>query len=163
MVFLMLSVYINENFTLSLKKELNAMFSRILLASDGSAHAVRATKNAAYLAEGRKESIVTVLYSVDGSTSKSDVLKEVSKDILVQKRRERLGDTESILKERNVSYEIKIIKGDPGPAIVKYANENQFDIVVIGSRGLNGLQEMVLGSVSHKVAKRAHCPVLIVK
>jgi len=33
----------------------------------------------------------------------------------------------------------------------------------VGSRGLNSLQEMVLGSVSHKIAKRVQCPVLIVK
>ncbi|SDP63342.1 universal stress protein [Halobacillus aidingensis] len=139
------------------------MFSRILLASDGSAHAERAAENAAHLAEGKNGSIVTILYSVDGSTSKSDVLKEECKEALLQKRRAKLAATEEILKEREIDYVVKIIKGDPGPSIVKYANENQVDVVVIGSRGLNGLQEMVLGSVSHKVAKRAHCPVLIVK
>ncbi|MGB8270820.1 MAG: universal stress protein, partial [Priestia megaterium] len=41
--------------------------------------------------------------------------------------------------------------------------KNNFNLVVIGSRGLNSLQEMVLGSVSHKVAKRVHCPVMIIK
>jgi nucleotide-binding universal stress UspA family protein len=35
--------------------------------------------------------------------------------------------------------------------------------VVIGSRGLNSFQEMVLGSVSQKVAKRVNAPVMIVK
>ena len=139
------------------------MFSRILLASEGSSHAIRAAENAAYLASANKGSNVTVLYSIDGRASKSDVLSEDSKEALLQKRRERLAATENVLKERDVPYEVKILKGDPGPTIVNYANENQFDLVVIGSRGLNGLQEMVLGSVSHKVAKRAICPVLIVK
>jgi nucleotide-binding universal stress UspA family protein len=37
------------------------------------------------------------------------------------------------------------------------------DLMIIGSRGLNSLQEMVLGSVSYKVIKRVQCPVLIVK
>lgn len=41
--------------------------------------------------------------------------------------------------------------------------KNKVDIVVIGSRGLNTLQEMVLGSVSHKVMKRVHRPAMIVK
>ncbi|WP_370876089.1 universal stress protein [Evansella vedderi] len=41
--------------------------------------------------------------------------------------------------------------------------ENEFDLVVIGSRWLNKLREMVLGRVSHKVAKRVACPVMIVK
>ncbi|MGN7308692.1 universal stress protein, partial [Bacillus subtilis] len=49
------------------------------------------------------------------------------------------------------------------PEIVKYANENKVDLIVLVSRCLNALQELVLGSVSHKVAKRAHCPVMIVK
>jgi hypothetical protein len=57
------------------------------------------------------------------------------------------------------SCETVFLSGDPGPKIVDYANENQFDPVVIGSRGLNPLQEFVLGSVSHKVAKRADCSV----
>lgn len=46
---------------------------------------------------------------------------------------------------------------------MEYANKGSYDIVIIGSRGLNSLQEMVLGSVSHKVVKRVVCPVLIVK
>nr|WP_259337888.1 universal stress protein [Staphylococcus devriesei] len=35
--------------------------------------------------------------------------------------------------------------------------------IILGTRGLNSLQEMVLGSVSHKLAKRAQIPVIIVK
>ena len=46
---------------------------------------------------------------------------------------------------------------------MKFANENNVDLLVIGSRGLNSLQEMVLGSVSHKVIKRVNCPALVVK
>lgn len=53
-----------------------------------------------------------------------------------------------------------MLYGEPGPSIVYYANKEQFDLVIIGSRGLNSLQEMVLGSVSHKVVKRVKCPVL---
>ncbi|WP_256592904.1 universal stress protein [Pseudomonas sp. 2822-17] len=46
---------------------------------------------------------------------------------------------------------------------MREANNGEYDIVIIGSRGLNPFQEMVLGSVSHKIAKRVECPVLIVK
>ena len=57
--------------------------------------------------------------------------------------------------------EVKVLRGEPGPAIVDYANEEEFDLAILGSRGLNRLQEMVLGSVSQKVVKRVNCPVLI--
>ena len=68
-----------------------------------------------------------------------------------------------LIKEANVLAKITILKGAPGPEIVRYANEENVDLVVIGSRGLNALQQMVLGSVSHKVMKRVTCPALIVK
>jgi nucleotide-binding universal stress UspA family protein len=42
--------------------------------------------------------------------------------------------------------------------VVDYANSHNFDLVAAGSRGLNSLQEMVLGSVSHKIAKRVKAP-----
>lgn len=58
---------------------------------------------------------------------------------------------------------MKIFHGEPGPAIVEFTNNNSYDLLVIGSRGLNAFQEMVLGSVSHKVVKRANCPVMVVK
>ncbi|UOQ91572.1 universal stress protein [Halobacillus shinanisalinarum] len=139
------------------------MFDRILLASDGSDHAVRATHMAVKLTGSEKHGKVTVIYTIDGSTSKTDVLSEENSMALQEKRRERLHATEDILQSEKIDYEVRIVKGDPGPTIVKFANENRFSVVVVGSRGLNRLQEMVLGSVSHKVAKRAECPVVIVK
>ena len=139
------------------------MFAKILLASDGSSHAEKAAQEAVKLIQSGQPSEITVLYVVDSSTSKADVLAEGSKEVLLQKRKQRLESTEKILKDKAVPYTIQVIKGEPCPAIVEYANKHGFDIVVIGSRGLNSLQEMVLGSVSHKVAKRANCPVMIVK
>ncbi|MHC0551186.1 universal stress protein [Salinicoccus sp. CNSTN-B1] len=51
----------------------------------------------------------------------------------------------------------------PAKEIIKEAELENYELVVIGSRGLSRFQEMVLGSVSHKVAKRAEIPVMIVK
>lgn len=139
------------------------MLNRILLASDGSPHAARAAEHAVHLARLNPATKITVLYCIDGSTSKTDVLQEEGRTALIEKRKTRIQSTEEVLKEAEVSYEVEIIKGDPGPKIVEYANQNDYEVVVIGSRVLNGFQEMVLGSVSHKVAKRANCPVMIVK
>lgn len=46
---------------------------------------------------------------------------------------------------------------------MEFANKGDFDVAIVGSRGLNTLQAMVLGSVSHKIVKRVKAPVLIVK
>jgi nucleotide-binding universal stress UspA family protein len=91
------------------------------------------------------------------------MLSEGNKEAVQEKRLRKLRPTEEILKNHHVNFKVELLKGEPGPEIVKYANKKNFDLVVVGSRGLNGLQEMVLGSVSHKVAKRVECPVMIVK
>ncbi|MDR7238048.1 universal stress protein [Neobacillus drentensis] len=56
-----------------------------------------------------------------------------------------------------------LLQGNPGLMIVDYVKQNDADLVVMGSRGLSGLKELFLGSVSHYVVQKAHCPVLIVK
>jgi nucleotide-binding universal stress UspA family protein len=56
-----------------------------------------------------------------------------------------------------------VIEGSPGNMIVQYVKQNDADLVVMGSRGLSGLKELFLGSVSHYVVQKAHCPVFIVK
>jgi nucleotide-binding universal stress UspA family protein len=139
------------------------LYKRILLATDGSEHSKRAAEQAIYLAKCEESSLIEVVYVVDNDRSKSDVLNSWNSFELGDKRKERMKYVEEKANNEGVSYHIKILHGDPGPAIVDYANKNKVDIVVIGSRGLSAFQELVLGSVSHKVAKRANCPVLIVK
>jgi len=139
------------------------MYKKILLASDGSEHSLRAAEHAIVLAKYTEGSIIEIVFVIDSERAKSDVLNNWNKVDLGDKRKERIKSVEQKVKEAKVLYEIKILHGEPGPMIVDYANKNNMDVVVIGSRGLNALQELVLGSVSHKVAKRANCPVLIVK
>lgn len=139
------------------------MYKHILLASDGSKNAVRAAKEAVKIASKSDESIVDVVYVIDIDKSKYDVLHSNSKEEVDIERRKKNSEVIQYLNEAQVNYKTTILKGRPGPEIVKYANEQRVDIVVIGSRGLNALQEMVLGSVSHKVMKRVNCPALIVK
>ena len=139
------------------------MYKNILLAVDGSEHSLRATKEAIKIATLVNDCAIEVVYVVDYSKSKDEVLHSQGREELELSRRKKLLPIEEQLKSSNLSYRLKLLHGEPGPSIVEYANKENFDLVVIGSRGLNSLQEMVLGSVSHKVVKRVKCPVLIVK
>lgn len=140
----------------------DTMYKSILLAADGSEHSFRAAEQALKLANHSAGKVV-IVYVVSEDTSKSEVLQSWNSAGVADKRKEKISKIEEEAKKKGINYEYKILRGEPGPAVVKYANENNMDIVVIGSRGLNTLQEMVLGSVSHKVAKRVNCPVMIVK
>ena len=56
-----------------------------------------------------------------------------------------------------------VLEGNPAYMIVDFIKQNNSDLIVMGSRGLSGIQEMFLGSVSHHVVQKSSCPVFIVK
>ena len=138
------------------------MYERILLASDGSADSSKAADQAFKLAN-LTGAHVDIVYVIDGDTSKHDVLRHADTPGMDIERKEKLRTAEKKAEEANVSYQVTILRGNPSKTLVDYADEKQFDLVVIGTRGLNVLQEMVLGSVSHQVIQKASCPVLVVK
>ncbi|WP_100373387.1 universal stress protein [Bacillus sp. FJAT-45037] len=139
------------------------MYQKILLAYDGSKYSKRAGENALHIAKCSAESSIEILYVVDGNKAKHDVLSNWNSLSVEDKRKQLLTGVTKAADDMGIKYSIKILHGESGPTIIKYANEQNVDLVVIGSRGLDGIQEFVLGSVSHKVAKGAKCPVLIVK
>ncbi|WP_313892457.1 universal stress protein [Psychrobacillus sp.] len=139
------------------------MYKHILLAADGSENSIRAAKETVKIALCSPDSLVEIIYVANFEKAKTEVLHASSNEALNLERRKKVQNVEQLLRDASISYKVTILHGTPGPEIVKYANEQAVDLVIIGSRGLNGLQEMVLGSVSHKVMKRVNCPALIVK
>jgi nucleotide-binding universal stress UspA family protein len=85
-----------------------------------------------------------------------EVLQEVKKaaeELVERVVAEVAGDTSGV-EVRQLAVE-----GRPASALVETAQGA--DLLVVGSRGLGGLKELVLGSVSHHVASHAPCPVVI--
>lgn len=139
------------------------MYKKIGVAIDGSNNSKRAAEHAAHFASFSKGAIVELIYVLEYDRTHSDVISNAGRDDLHVDRERQIALIEEVFEKRNISHKLVIQQGDPGPAIVNYVNKGEFDLVVIGSRGLNSFQEMVLGSVSHKVAKQVKAPVLIVK
>ena len=63
----------------------------------------------------------------------------------------------------NLDISTKLVEGRTADKIVETAKDGNFDLIVMGSRGLGGIKEFLLGSVSNRVADDAECPVMIVK
>jgi nucleotide-binding universal stress UspA family protein len=74
----------------------------------------------------------------------------------------RLEEAVATLREEaaDVEIETRLLEGTAAGALTKEAASA--DLLVVGSRGLGGLRELLLGSVSHQCAQHAPCPVLIV-
>ncbi|MBD8032882.1 MULTISPECIES: universal stress protein [Solibacillus] len=139
------------------------MYQHILLAADGSENSLRAAKEAVKIAKINAETMVTIIFVIDMVKVKTEVLHASSNEGLYMERRQKIVPIEQLFQDEQIKCQVEMIHGSPGPEIIKYANTQNVDLVVIGSRGLNSLQEMVLGSVSHKVMKRVQCPAMIVK
>ena len=77
--------------------------------------------------------------------------------------REAFDRARKVISETEAEVEETVVPGSPAEAIIEHADEAGDPLIVIGSRGLSGLREMVLGSVSHRVLHHANCPVTVVR
>ncbi|GIW91325.1 MAG: universal stress protein [Pirellulaceae bacterium] len=59
-----------------------------------------------------------------------------------------------------VRYEHRLVTGDPAGAIVRLAEDEQVDMIVMGTHGRTGLSRLLMGSVAESVVRRAPCPVI---
>jgi nucleotide-binding universal stress UspA family protein len=66
-------------------------------------------------------------------------------------------------KGEDLKIKPKLDKGRPSDIIVAEAEDEDFDLIVMGSRGLGGIKEYILGSVSNQVIHESKSPILIVK
>ncbi len=60
----------------------------------------------------------------------------------------------------DVRFEHRLVTGDPASAIVRVAEEEQVDLIVMGTHGRTGLRRLLMGSVAESVVRRASCPVI---
>ncbi|MDW0114583.1 universal stress protein [Sporosarcina saromensis] len=136
---------------------------KIAVAIDGSENALRAAKHAIQLAQYVPNAQLEIIYVADYNKAKDERLLAQSPESLSLKREQKVHPVLDLATEAGVKADITMLKGTPSLEIIKYVNEKDIDQLVIGSRGLNTFQEMVLGSVSHKVMKHVDCPVTVVK
>ena len=82
-------------------------------------------------------------------------LREVAESVLKRAARDALS--------KGVDVETHARKGQPAEVIIEVANQEQADLILVGSRGLTGIKRYLLGSVSSKVSEHASCSVMIVR
>ena len=152
------------------------MFKKILVAMDGSELSKKALDSALDIAE-RFSAQVVILSVVEHSalqmtgfpaliptTAYTTAMSDFSKEY-IEHHRNLLSKALKHAKDSkpNLKISTKLMEGRPTNTIVKEAKDNNFDLIVMGSRGLSGITRFFLGSVSDGVVNEAECPILIVK
>ena len=150
------------------------MIKKIIVPIDGSEHSDRALNYALYLAEKYSADITLLSVAQPIAATRpmfltQPMLPPASTVIYIKKikaaHEKMLAEALKKTKESkpNINISKKLVNGRPADKIVEIANEGNFDLIVMGSRGVGGIKKFFLGSVSDRVADEARCPVLIVK
>ena len=150
------------------------MFERILIATDGSKNSEKAAKVGIEIAKlsGGKVIIVYVadtgkymssagLISPFGGVS-PDAIDNIVASIRETGEKATLQVTE-LARASGVISERLIVEGNPPSEILRIAEDNKIDVIVMGSIGKTGLEKFLMGSVAEKVVHTSKLPVLIVR
>jgi nucleotide-binding universal stress UspA family protein len=139
------------------------LFSKILVAVDGSEPAKRAFERSVYLAQrcnSKLDIIHVVLDSAYGGDSAAtfqliEELKAGGKKLLDECKNEAMIN--------GIQVETLLKVGDHAQVLIETADKGDYELIMMGSRGLSPFKELLLGSVSFKVMHHARCPVMVVR
>ncbi len=140
------------------------MFENILLAVDGSEHSMRAAQEAGNLARAMKSDTLRIVVAFESIPA---YLGEPNLQYAIEARMKAaqtiLDKAQAAAGKVPAEIHTELIEGSPAEAIINVAKTRNSTVIVMGSRGLSSIAELVLGSTSHKVVSHAPCPVLIVR
>lgn len=138
------------------------MIQRILVGYDESGPSKRAFEHALELAKrfGAELLVVSVV-----RIPESGLLAEV--EGVIDSAEEHFKEELTRMRERALEMGVKlaseVVAGHPAEQLVHLAELRHADLIVIGSRGRSKVSRWMLGSVSERVLRYAHCPVTIIR
>ena len=139
---------------------------KMLVAVDGSEHAQRTLEKAAELASEMHAAEVHILNVQDEPTVYGEValyLTEERARQLVKEAGQRIVDAAAArLRGAGVGVNTEVAIGDVAPTIAARAGELGCNLIVMGTRGMGAVANLVLGSVATKVVHLAQTPVMLV-
>ena len=136
---------------------------KILVAVDGSEHSMHAVQYASELALQMGAEIVLVHCHKPFPSILGEPYFQHAVDKINEEARLLLEPYVARLKESNITFVDRVLDGSPAENISNAAVVEKADLIVMGSRGLNDLEGLLLGSVTHRVLKTSPCPVLVVR
>ena len=138
------------------------MIKNILVPVDGSEGADRAIENAVMLAETCGAKLNFLYVANINQLAINAVLSDAILDSVTKAGNVILDRALEMVPE-GVAKESFSDTGSPAVVILDFAETNDIDLIVMGSRGLGVVKGVLLGSVSQYVVEQSKCPVLVVK
>lgn len=139
---------------------------RILIPVDGSDAALRAVRVMVQAVIERTERPDVHLVTVQPPILSGNVTRFFTEDMIESYYQEEgekaLVSARQVLNDAGIDFHEKILVGPTAQTIIEYAEEQDCDHIVMGTRGLGAVTSMVLGSVTNKVLSLTPVPVTLV-
>lgn len=150
---------------MSLADQLMTIPERILVPVDGSNRSNEALE---YAIETFPAASITAVHVLEAGRGDIGTLSGMTGDIpddepALERSEEILESARRLAAEHDTEIETERGRGRPDRLIVNRAEEDDYDMIVIGSHGRNGVARVLLGSVAEKVVRRSSVPVLVVR
>jgi nucleotide-binding universal stress UspA family protein len=141
------------------------MFTKILVPADGSDNSYRALEAALVFSEklGSSISVVNVMEQVPITHIESEKLLNELLEAYKKENQEILSKCSDIAHQKGITIKTVLLQGNPAPVILDYIKKENFDLVIMGSRGMGKFKELILGSVSSKIMHHSPCAVMIIR
>ena len=136
---------------------------KVLVATDGSEHSMKAVQRGLELAEKQGAQVTLMSVAYFGT----DYLAEMPPNIrekLEDEARAALKKAKALFDAKNIPVETVLEAGlVPANLIIAKAQDGKFDRILIGSTGQNAMERIVMGSTAAKVVAHAPCEVMVVR
>ncbi len=143
------------------------IYRKIMVATDGSEHVRKAIATAIEIAKmsGAKLYAVYVMANDEFSVSypKNVELETTLVNYLKNEGKEATTYVENSGKAESVEVESVILEGSPAHELVNFAEENDIDLIVMGTHGKNAIERFLLGSIAENVVRHSKKAVLVVR
>lgn len=145
------------------------VFTNILVATDDSESARKAVDTAIKIAKLNNAKLYAIHVIAPGEVAvtqhdpRDPGWKKQMKENHEAQGREATAYARNAGKTANVTVEPVVLEGNPADEIVNFAEENDIDLVIIGTLGKTGIKRFLLGSVTENVVRHSKKPVLVMK
>jgi nucleotide-binding universal stress UspA family protein len=138
------------------------LYERILVPTDGSAASRPAIEHAIELAATHDATLhaIYVINTASFASIPTEGSWEGVSEMLAREGGEALESVTEEAETHGVPVETVQVDGSPSREIVRYAEENGCDLIVMGTHGRGGIDRLLLGSVAEKVVRSSSVPVL---
>ena len=143
----------------------SSLYRNIVIATDGSENSQRAISCGVEIAK-LSGATVHALYVVDTPSMISETWtagKEMVHELIIREGKKVLSKVKKIIEDSGVEVKEVLLEGYPSEEIINFAENNNMDLIVMGTLGKTGLERFLVGSVAENVVRNSKVPVMVIR